>query len=188
VPARWCFCWCAAVAMVRLLPLGLLAFLMAQRALVTAEEDDGALIRLVRAEFRAEMDARALKHQAVIAQQQAVIEELQAQYRQVYRQAADLIVSTTMQRQRDAADPTGRAFAAGGTVTGGGGGGRGLSSSDDECAQPSGPNLLVHGVCSCTEDVIIGETSVRDALDNLTAAVDALQVAVHGNTTTHTDS
>ena len=43
---------------------------------------------------------------------------------------------------------------------------RGLSS--DTCADPSGPTLLVEGVCSCTEGLLVEGRNVTKELDELT--------------------
>ncbi len=42
------------------------------------------------------------------------------------------------------------------------------------CEQTSNPRLFVQGVCTCTDDVLIGDLSVQARLDNLTATVAGL--------------
>ena len=60
-----------------------------------------------------------------------------------------------------------------------------LSNVDDSrralsttCEKPTGPRLLVEGVCSCQDDVLIGGRSVGEQLDNLTASVERLNSSV----------
>ena len=95
---------------------------------------------------------------ATMDQQNATIQQLHSdidrqhfQNLDTRRELASLQVSLSTQRNRDAAAKRGQR--------------RALSTAT--CSAPSGPRLQVDGVCSCTDDVVVGNRSVTTALDKL---------------------
>jgi hypothetical protein len=139
-------------------------FLFARQLVMAQDAEE--LISLFRANFRAEMDARDLQQQAMIDQQHAVIRELQSRLVDTGTRVTTLQV-TAIQNHRDADSWRSR---------------RALSST--QCANISGPQLLVHGVCSCTDDVIIGDRSLKTELDDLAETVADLEALVRSRTAT----
>ena len=59
---------------------------------------------------------------------------------------------------------------------------RGLSS--DTCGDPSGPTLLVEGVCSCTEGLLVEGRNVTKELDELSATATTTTTTTTATTTT----
>ncbi len=151
------------------------------------------------------LDVAAERQQAVVDEQWDVIRQLQSELQRVQRRLAMLEESTAKQRERDlewraqvdqlldARDNSAAAATAtrgddaadgGGDVDDNGPVARVLSSgavSATRCADaPVGPQLIVNGVCSCSEDALIGNRSVATELENLAATMQLLQQAVSG--------
>ncbi len=144
----------AAVTMVRSLLLHLIS---ADGAL---QQQQQRVIRVLDAEMRAQMDARALEQRAVINEQQAVTDELRTQIADVNQWLSKLQESAQERRSLEAGAYAHAALASDSDGSSGGA----------TCAEPSGPKLQVDGVCSC---MLIGDRSLAAELGNLTAAVEA---------------
>ena len=118
----------------------------------------------------------------------ATIDELRTDFSELKEKCDALVASTTAQRQRDAQwhqdtaakleSLAGRRRLSSAVSTQR----RGLSS--ETCGDPSGPALLVEGVCSCTEGLLVEGRNVTKELDKFFAASSTTATAVASTTTT----
>ena len=113
----------------------------------------------------AQLVARVEKQDGIIDQQNATIDQQNSTIQQLHsdidrqhfqnldtrRELASLQESLSTQRNRDAAAKRVQR--------------RALSTAT--CGEPSGPRLSVDGICSCVDDVVVGNRSVTTALDKI---------------------